>query len=124
MHPGGILYWTASKWQRHGSKKSIFFGVLYNLKSTAEEHMHGGFDLKEFNTVLLTNGDRPFEMVEEDVNAYIKSGDTSTVISDNKPSDTSINSKTGLMIAGVAAIAAIAAAAYVLHKKKKSHDAL
>lgn len=95
-----------------------------NLKSTAEEQMQDSFDLKEFNTVLLTNGDRPFEMVEEDVNAYIASGSTSAVISDNNKSETSQNGQTGIVIAGVAAVAVIAAAAYVLHKKKKNHDAL
>ncbi len=95
-----------------------------NLKSTAEEQMQGSFDLKEFNTVLLTNGDRPFEMVEEDVNAYIGGAEPSANIEDNTAKKETSSSNTGFMIAGAAAIAVIAAAAYVLHKKKKNHDAL
>ena len=43
------------------------------LKDTAEQSLGDDFDLKEFNTVLLTGGDRPFELVKADVDAYIAS---------------------------------------------------
>ena len=41
------------------------------LKRKAEKYE--GFDLKAFNEVLLKYGDRPFEIVESDVDAYLKS---------------------------------------------------
>ena len=49
------------------------------LRTDAEERLGQDFNLKEFHTVLLTDGDRPFDMVAQDVNAYIasKSGSTS-----------------------------------------------
>lgn len=44
--------------------------VFELLKEKAETELGDDFDLKEFNTVLLNGGDRPFQVVEEDVNAY------------------------------------------------------
>lgn len=43
------------------------------LKDMAVTSLGDDFNLKEFNTVLLTGGDRPFAMVESDVRAYIES---------------------------------------------------
>ncbi len=42
-----------------------------SLRSTAESALGSDFDEKEFNTVLLTYGDRSFDLVEQDVNAWI-----------------------------------------------------
>ncbi len=41
------------------------------LRKNAEEALGDKFDLKEFNTVLMKGGDRPFEYVEADVQNYI-----------------------------------------------------
>ena len=43
-----------------------------NLRNYAESKLSDKFDEIEFNKVLLDNGDRPFELVKEDVNEYIK----------------------------------------------------
>lgn len=40
------------------------------LQDKAENALGDDFDQKEFNTVLLNDGPRTFELVEEDVNAY------------------------------------------------------
>ena len=42
-----------------------------NIRSAALAQMDEGFDLVEFNRVLLTGGDRPFDMVEEDVREWV-----------------------------------------------------
>ncbi len=42
------------------------------LKDMAEASLGEQFNLKEFNTVLLTGGDRPFALVEADVRKYIE----------------------------------------------------
>jgi len=45
------------------------------LRSMTAVSMGSDFDLRKFNEVLLTNGDRPFDLVEEDLVQYIeKSG--------------------------------------------------
>ena len=41
------------------------------LRKQTEDALKESFNAKEFHTVLLTGGDRPFDMVEEDVSAYI-----------------------------------------------------
>ena len=40
------------------------------LQDKAENALGDDFDQKEFNTVILNDGPRTFELVEEDVNAY------------------------------------------------------
>ena len=42
------------------------------LRKIAEESMGSSFVLKDFNEVLMTNGDRPFELVQADVAAYLE----------------------------------------------------
>jgi len=42
------------------------------LRALAEASLGDRFDVKEFNEVLLTYGDRPFDIVEEDVNSWLK----------------------------------------------------
>lgn len=42
-----------------------------SLQKKAENALGNAFHQKEFNTVLLENGDRPFAVVEEDVNTYL-----------------------------------------------------
>ena len=42
------------------------------LNSMAVDSMGKDFDIREFNEVLLTNGDRPFDLVEEEVVKYIE----------------------------------------------------
>ena len=43
-----------------------------DIRAEAEFKLGDSFDLKAFNTVLLENGDRTFESVREDVNAWIE----------------------------------------------------
>ncbi len=53
------------------------------LENKAVEALGDDFDQKEFNTVLLKNGPRPFELVEEDVNVYcgIENTDANNIFS-------------------------------------------
>ena len=44
------------------------------LREKAEYEMGDNFNAVDFNTVLLTYGDRPFKVVEADVNKYIETG--------------------------------------------------
>lgn len=46
---------------------------FYRLRGKATTALGDDFDEVEFHEVLLTNGDRPFELVEKDVDAYIAS---------------------------------------------------
>ncbi|MBP3891579.1 MAG: DUF885 domain-containing protein [Solobacterium sp.] len=50
----------------------IGMAQFFRLRGKAEEALGDAFDVVEFNRVLLENGDRPFEVVERDVDAYIK----------------------------------------------------
>lgn len=55
-----------------------------NIREEAKESLGNSFDLKDFNTVLLTNGDRPFEIVASDVNNYIKENGGSSSIAEKE----------------------------------------
>ncbi len=44
-----------------------------NLRSYVEHKLSDKFDEIEFNKILLDNGDRPFELVKEDIDEYISS---------------------------------------------------
>lgn len=52
------------------------FGLaqFLRLRDKAMYEMGDNFNLKDFHSALLTYGDRPFELVEADVNAYIETG--------------------------------------------------
>ena len=47
--------------------------TMMRLRGKASTALGDDFDAKEFNEVLLTYGDRPFSIVEDDVDAYILS---------------------------------------------------
>ena len=61
--------------QRPGLLLPYGIGMMrfLTLRSEAEEKLGDKFDLKEFNTILMKGGDRPFEFIEADVDRYIKS---------------------------------------------------
>ena len=44
-----------------------------NLRSYVEHKLSDKLDEIEFNKILLDNGDRPFELVKEDIDEYISS---------------------------------------------------
>ncbi len=46
---------------------------MLDLRSETEEILGKDFNAKDYNTVVLTGGPRPFELVEEDIDAYIAS---------------------------------------------------
>ena len=58
------------------------------LRDKAETALGSAFDLKTFNEIILTHGDRNFEQVELDVNAYL---------SENPNSNEVISSETSVM---------------------------
>lgn len=91
------------------------------LQDKAENALGDDFDQKEFNTVILNDGPRTFELVEEDVNAYcgIENTDDNNIfkhISYSEKPDSSSQSKTnksvnwilyGTIGVGIMAIGAI-----------------
>ena len=54
------------------------------FRKEAMETLGDAFDEKEFHNVLLTYGDRPFEIVEKDLKAYYESKKQGTTPSDDK----------------------------------------
>lgn len=53
----------------------IGLAKFISIRNEAEEQLKDQFDLKEFHTVLLNNGSRPFDSVEKDVNNWINNYD-------------------------------------------------
>ena len=51
----------------------IGMAYMQKLRGKAYAALGDDFDVVEFNEVILTHGDRPFELVEKDVDAYIRS---------------------------------------------------
>lgn len=54
----------------------VGLAMFESLEDKAKETLGDNFDQKEFNTVLLDGGSRPFESVEDDVNEYLGIEDT------------------------------------------------
>ncbi len=101
-----------------------------NLREDAKEALGSSFDLKEFNTVLLTGGDRPFSMVQSDVNAWVKEkGGALDFSSTSTPSSSApaVSENSGSSFPTVAVIlilAAAAVAAAVIRRRVSRHDPL
>lgn len=115
------------------------------LENTAKETLKNDFDILEFNEVLLTYGDRPFEIVEADLEEYLakKTGSEEVKPADDKeevePADdkkeekpdvkpdekpTEPDKKQGnswLLYGGIAAVIVIAAAV-ILGRRKKGNS--
>ncbi len=86
-----------------------------NIRSAAEAELGDDFDIKEFNRILLTTGDRRFELVEEDVREWIRSvngGEVDYSVSEadmmsgfeelqSQNTTTGIYVLTGLFVAGI-----------------------
>ncbi len=103
------------------------------LQSRAVVSMGKNFNIVDFNKVLLTNGDRPFKLVEEDVDAYI-TGSGHTVSEDYAPLDCWFDrmmemtdnagkrggaSRTVFIAAGVCALIALIAAVFIIRNSKR-----
>ena len=95
----------------------VGFAKFWELKKDCEKL--NGFSLKDFNKVLLTNGDRPFELVRKDVDQYITSLTGKTpdktptptpvpypVDGDDGEIDQNAEGRKWVMYGGIAAIAA------------------
>jgi uncharacterized protein (DUF885 family) len=46
---------------------------ILELREKAKKQLGGKFDLRQFHEVVLTNGPVPLDMLEELVNAWVKS---------------------------------------------------
>ncbi len=98
-----------------------------DLREDAKEALGSKFDLREFNTVLLTGGDRPFSMVESDVKEWVKEkGGTLDFSNTSAPSSpASGNSGSSFPTAAVILILAAAAVIAAAVKRRVSrHDPL
>jgi len=63
------------------------------LREEAEDSLGSSFNAKDFNTVLLNNGDRNFDLVSAEVESYI-TGKNGTVASDSPVSSAETSSET------------------------------
>lgn len=71
LYPGSLLPY------------GVGVAMFETLEDKARNAMGDDFDQKEFNTVLLDGGDRPFCVVEKDVDAYISGSETTDNTIDN-----------------------------------------
>ncbi len=106
--------------------------VFELLRHKAENAMGDAFDLKAFNQVLLDGGDRPFEVVEDDVNTYcgLEDTDENNILSHTHNKETqSDNEKKSdfnwlLYSVGGIAIVAVGGIALVKLVKNRKRDPL
>lgn len=104
------------------------------LKDMAVQSLGDDFDLKEFNTVLLSGGDRPFALVEQDVRTYIENKgkvpqeptDEGNIPADIIPSQPEKKGNGLLIAGGIAALCLLALIGCLLWRrsvrKKKVFD--
>lgn len=97
------------------------------LENKAKNALGNDFDQKAFNEVLLNDGNRPFEVVEEDVNAYcgIDENDENNIIShrsNNK--ETSVKEDVNWLLYGACGcgIIVIGAMGVILYVKSRKDD--
>lgn len=97
------------------------------LENKAKNALGNDFDQKAFNEVLLNDGNRPFEVVEDDVNAYcgIEGNDENNIIShrsNNK--ETPVKEDVNWLVYGVCGcgIIVIGALGVILYVKSRKDD--
>lgn len=97
------------------------------LENKAKNALGNDFDQKAFNEVLLNDGNRPFEVVEDDVNAYcgIDGNDENNIIShrsNNK--ETPVKEDVNWLVYGVCGcgIIVIGALGVILYVKSRKDD--
>ena len=97
------------------------------LENKAKNALENDFDQKAFNEVLLNDGNRPFEVVEDDVNAYcgIDGDDENNIIShrsNNK--ETPVKEDVNWLVYGVCGcgIIVIGALGVILYVKSRKDD--
>ena len=97
------------------------------LENKAKNALGNDFDQKAFNEVLLNDGNRPFEVVEDDVNAYcgIDGNDEDNIIShrsNNK--ETPVKEDVNWLVYGVCGcgIIVIGALGVILYVKSRKDD--
>lgn len=97
------------------------------LENKAKNALGNDFDQKAFNEVLLNDGNRPFEVVEDDVNAYcgINGNDENNIIShrfNNK--ETPVKKDVNWLLYGVCGcgIIVIGAMGVILYVKSRKDD--
>lgn len=92
------------------------------IRKNAEDRLASQFDATEFNRVLLTYGDRPFELVEKDVNAWIDTFDPSQSVPVEKEDEFPMRPISPLPFIGgfLLAIAAVAAGIILIRKGRRS----
>ena len=97
------------------------------LENKAKNALGNDFDQKAFNEVLLNDGNRPFEVVEDDVNAYcgIDGNDENNIIShrsNNK--ETTVKEDVNWLVYGVCGcgIIVIGALGVILYVKSRKDD--
>ena len=97
------------------------------LENKAKNALGNDFDQKAFNEVLLNDGNRPFEVVEDDVNAYcgIDGDDENNIIShrsNNK--ETPVKEDVNWLVYGVCGcgIIVIGALGVILYVKSRKDD--
>ena len=107
-----------------------------NLRVKAEEAAGNDFDIVDYHRVLLTYGDRPFQIVEKDVEDYYSgkglavTAETGKESAENLPEEVQqainqTNSSKGIPAAlwvGIGGLAAGALIAFILLRKKKKDN--
>lgn len=88
---------------------------LYTLYQEAMETLGDDFDLEEFNAVILDNGPRTLDSVEEDMEAYL-----SSAASESESGTVSSNSRTWLYV-GTAAVGVMLVIAIIKRQNKESN---
>lgn len=97
------------------------------LENKAKNALGNDFDQKAFNEVLLNDGNRPFEVVEDDVNAYcgIDENDENNIISHRSNSkETPVKEDVNWLVYGVCGcgIIVIGALGVILYVKSRKDD--
>lgn len=97
------------------------------LENKAKNALGNDFDQKAFNEVLLNDGNRPFEVVEDDVNAYcgIDGNDEDNIISHRSNSkETPVKEDVNWLVYGVCGcgIIVIGALGVILYVKSRKDD--
>ena len=108
--------------QEPGSIVPYGVGLTYYLhfRDQAQSALGKKYDVVEFNRMLLTHGDRPFDIVQKDLEKYLEaSGASITTSTSNKPF---INlGKIGLWVS-LAATVLILVVVFIRKKKENNYQ--
>ena len=93
-----------------------------NMRNEAEDTLGSNFDVLEFNNVLLTYGDRPFEVVQADVDNYLANTTPGSSTSSSNNTSGGLGASNAMLFVAIGVLVAVGVVGALLIVRKKNNQ--